>query len=117
MIRKLIRYIRVHRRLPTIENFRKRHREAMPLPSLLQIEPTVACNFRCRFCPNSEVNQAGQAGARHMPLSLFRKIVDEVPTLREIKLQGLGEPLLCPDVRAMMEHGHAKGIEIGRAHV
>ena len=110
MIRKLIRYIRVHRRLPTIENFRKRHREAMPLPSLLQIEPTVACNFRCRFCPNSEVNQAGQAGGRHMPLSLFRKIVDEVPTLREIKLQGLGEPLLCPDVRAMMEHGHAKGI-------
>lgn len=110
MIRKLIRYVQVHRRLPTIENFRKRRRPAMPLPSALQLEPTVACNFRCRFCPNSEFSAPGIGGSRHMALSLFRKIVDEVPTLTEIKLQGLGEPLLCPDLRAMMEYGHGKGI-------
>lgn len=45
-----------------------------------------------------------------MDLALFKKIVEEVPTLTEIKLQGLGEPLLCPDLRAMMEYGHARGI-------
>lgn len=110
MIGKLVRYISVHRRLPSLDNWRKRRRPAMPLPSVLQMEPTVACNFRCKFCPNSVVNQPGTGGSRHMALSLFKKIVDEVPTLTEIKLQGLGEPLLCPDLRAMMEYGHAKGI-------
>lgn len=110
MIGKLIRYVSVHRRLPSLDNWRKRRRPAMVLPATLQMEPTVACNFRCRFCPNSEVNRPGIGGPRHMPLSLFKKIVDEVPTLTEIKLQGLGEPLLCPDLRAMMAYGHGKGI-------
>jgi len=45
-----------------------------------------------------------------MDLALFRKIVDEVPMLREIKLQGLGEPLLCPQLREMMAYGHDRGI-------
>lgn len=110
MISKVIRYIYRHRRLPTLENLRKRRREVMPLPVQLQIEPTVACNFRCRYCPHGEYCRQTEGPARHMEMGLFRKIVDEVTALKEIKLQGLGEPLLCPHLREMMAYGHERGI-------
>ncbi len=110
MISKLIRYVCKHRRLPTLDNYRKRRREIMPLPAQLQIEPTVACNFRCKHCPHGEYSRRLDGPARHMELALFRKIVDEVSPLKEIKLQGLGEPLLCPHLGAMMAYGHARGI-------
>ena len=110
MIHKFFQYVAVHRRLPTFKNFRERHRMVMPLPAQLQIEPTVACNFRCRYCPHGEYSRQADGPARHMEMSLFRKIVDEVPTLKEIKLQGLGEPLLCPHLGEMMAYGYAHGI-------
>jgi len=111
VIRKLIRYIRTHRRLPTLRAFQRRRRVKMSLPDTLQIEPTVLCNFKCKHCPNSEINLKDKSKARHIELSLFKKIVDEVPTLKEIKLQGLGEPLLCPQLKEMMAYGHSKGIQ------
>lgn len=110
MIFKIVRYVLRHRRLPTLDNFRKRRRETMPLPEQLQIEPTVACNFRCKHCPHGEYSRQTDGRARHMDPALFRKIVDEVPTLKEIKLQGLGEPLLCPHLGEMMAYGHSRGI-------
>ena len=110
MISKVIRYVYRQRRLPTLENYRRRHRPIMPLPAQLQIEPTTACNFRCMYCPHGEYSRQTGGLARHMDMALFRKIVDEVPTLQEIKLQGLGEPLLCPHLREMMAYGHSRGI-------
>lgn len=110
MIAKFLRYVWRHRRLPTMENYRRRHKAVMPLPAQLQMEPTVACNFRCKYCPHGAYSRQAGGSGRHMEMALFRKIVDEVPTLKEIKLQGLGEPLLCPHLREMMAYGQARGI-------
>ena len=72
MIFKIVRYVLRHRRLPTLDNFRKRRRETMPLPEQLQIEPTVACNFRCKHCPHGEYSRQTDGRARHMDPALFR---------------------------------------------
>jgi radical SAM protein with 4Fe4S-binding SPASM domain len=48
-----------------------------------------------------------------MPFETFKGIVDELPDLRAITLQGLGEPLLAPDLYRMIEYATARGISIG----
>jgi radical SAM protein with 4Fe4S-binding SPASM domain len=47
-----------------------------------------------------------------MPLPVFRRLLDELP-LRRLTLQGLGEPLLSPDLLAMVELARARDIECG----
>src|SRR2546429_9586964 len=43
----------------------------------------------------------------------FRSLVDGNPRLRRVTLQGLGEPLLAPDLDRMVEHAAARGIAMG----
>jgi MoaA/NifB/PqqE/SkfB family radical SAM enzyme len=82
------------------------------LPAAMQVEVTAACNLRCTMCLvryRPPVNRI--AGA--MPLTLFSRLLDEVPTLRELTLQGLGEPLLSPYLLDMIADAHARGIRVG----
>jgi radical SAM protein with 4Fe4S-binding SPASM domain len=86
--------------------------DAPPLPTELQVEITSACNLRCSMCLVSyrpPVNKL--AGA--MTPELFGRILAEVPTLRRLTMQGLGEPLLSPylldQVRLARSHGLAVG--------
>jgi MoaA/NifB/PqqE/SkfB family radical SAM enzyme len=72
-----------------------------PLPEALQVEVTSACNLRCAMCLvryRPPVNKI--AGA--MSLDTFRRLVDDLPGLRRLTLQGLGEPLLAPDLLEMV---------------
>jgi radical SAM protein with 4Fe4S-binding SPASM domain len=48
-----------------------------------------------------------------MPLSMLRGLVDELPELRELTLQGLGEPLLSPHLMDMVRYAKARGIRVG----
>jgi MoaA/NifB/PqqE/SkfB family radical SAM enzyme len=83
-----------------------------PLPREIQLEVTRSCNLRCTMClvryrdvPNRREGS--------MPFETFRRVVDELPDLRAITLQGLGEPLLAPDLYRMIEYATARGITIG----
>jgi hypothetical protein len=61
----------------------------------LQIETTSRCQARCVMCPHSKLVRP----KAEMPMDLFRKIIDEavtIPSLDQITLTGLGEPLLDP---------------------
>jgi radical SAM protein with 4Fe4S-binding SPASM domain len=83
-----------------------------PLPAALQVEVTSACNLRCAMCLvryRPPVNKL--AGA--MSLDLFRRVVDGLPTLRRLTLQGLGEPLLSPYLLDQIRHAKARGITVG----
>ncbi|WP_067498876.1 radical SAM protein [Actinoplanes sp. TFC3] len=83
-----------------------------PLPRHLQLEITSACNLRCTMCLvryRPPVNKL--AGA--MPLEMFARLVDEVPTLNRLTLQGLGEPLLSPYLMDMIRAAVARGITVG----
>jgi radical SAM protein with 4Fe4S-binding SPASM domain len=83
-----------------------------PLPREIQLEVTRSCNLRCKMClvryrdvPNRREGS--------MPFETFRRVVDELPDLRAITLQGLGEPLLAPDLFRMIEYATDRGITIG----
>ncbi len=63
-----------------------------PLPRFAQIEPIGRCNLACRMCT---VNDRGDAVAE-MSLQQFERLLDQMPHLQELHLQGLGEPMLHP---------------------
>jgi radical SAM protein with 4Fe4S-binding SPASM domain len=83
-----------------------------PLPRELQVEVTGACNLRCRMCL---VRYAPTIGRREGALSYeqFLELVDGLPDLRRLTLQGLGEPLLSPHLLDMVAHASARGIDVG----
>ena len=72
----------------------------MPVNVLfLQIEPTNLCNLRCSMCSRTSLSRFGA-----MPLDGLRHIVEQTPQLRAVKLQGLGEPMLAPEILPMMRY-------------
>jgi radical SAM protein with 4Fe4S-binding SPASM domain len=83
-----------------------------PLPSELQVEVSGACNLRCRMCL---VRYAPAIDKKQGALSYeqFLELVDALPRLRKLTLQGLGEPLLSPHLLQMVEHAAKRGIEVG----
>lgn len=62
------------------------------MPIKLDIEPVSRCNFRCTMCQVSDWPKMTRA--RDLELNEFKKIIDEQYGLVEIKLQGMGEPLM-----------------------
>ena len=62
------------------------------LPIKLDIEPVSRCNFRCTMCQVSEWPKMKRA--RDMTLDEFKGLIDDQYGLVEIKLQGMGEPLM-----------------------
>jgi radical SAM protein with 4Fe4S-binding SPASM domain len=48
-----------------------------------------------------------------MSLSAFRRLLGDLPDLRRVTLQGLGEPLLAPDLLQMVEACTERGIAVG----
>jgi MoaA/NifB/PqqE/SkfB family radical SAM enzyme len=88
--------------LPTVE-----------LPAFLQVEPVGQCNLRCQMCPI----QFRRDGPPYGPLAFmawdtFTRIVDELPAVDELHLQGLGEPLMHPRFFDMVDYAASKGIRV-----
>jgi radical SAM protein with 4Fe4S-binding SPASM domain len=85
---------------------------APPLPREIQVEVTGACNLRCTMCLVSYRPALGKTTGS-MDLETFKALVDELPDLRQVTMQGLGEPLLAPDFFPMLEYLAERGIRMG----
>ena len=86
--------------------------ESPPMPTELQLEVTSACNLRCAMCLVSyrpPVNKLAGAMSRE----LYGRILAQVPGLRRLTLQGLGEPLLSPYLLEMVRAAKAAGVAVG----
>jgi radical SAM protein with 4Fe4S-binding SPASM domain len=83
-----------------------------PLPTELQVEVTGACNLACRMCLVRYRRKLGRAEGA-MCFHTFKGLVDDLPALEKLTLQGLGEPLLAPDLIRMVEYAAARGIRVG----
>ncbi len=96
------------------ENYEKfkrsdRKEELNYSPVKLDIENVSRCNFRCSKCQVSDWK--GQKRANDMTLNDFRTIIDHLEGLVEIKLQGMGEPILGGDAFfRMIEYARSRHI-------
>ena len=85
----------------------------MQLPSYVQIEPVGQCNLRCQMCPiQFRVDGPPHGPPAFMPFARFAALVDGFPELRELHLQGLGEPMMHPRFFDMVEYAVARGIAV-----
>src|SRR5512140_1004693 len=85
----------------------------MELPTYVQIEPVGQCNLRCEMCPI----QFRRDGPPNGPLAFmswdtFTSLLAGFPALKELHLQGLGEPLMHPRFFDMVRYAAARGIEV-----
>jgi radical SAM protein with 4Fe4S-binding SPASM domain len=90
-------------------DLRTREERLQASPISAQIEPTTRCNLKCEMCEHSfkEFNK------RDLTLERFRKILDDFPFLKNITLQGLGEPLLNQDIYKMIHEAKRRNVRIG----
>ena len=75
----------------------------------LYLEPTSACNLRCRTC----VRNSWSEPTGFMEISTFRKFLDDLkrfPSLQEMAFWGIGEPLYHGDIVEMVALAHARGL-------
>lgn len=77
------------------------------LPYRVDIEPTTRCFLNCRYC---QVPFWERKELKDLEFETFQKILDKMPQLLEIKLQGQGEPLLNPELFEMIQYATKKYI-------
>jgi radical SAM protein with 4Fe4S-binding SPASM domain len=80
-------------------------------PPCIQIEPTSICNYRCPFCYqiDEEFTKKSNGMMGMMTLELFKQIIDQSEEKCEaITLASRGEPLICPDIEAMLRYAGGK---------
>jgi radical SAM protein with 4Fe4S-binding SPASM domain len=85
---------------------------APPLPRELQVEVTGACNLSCRMCLVRYRPKLGRTEGA-MELDRFRRLLDELPGLEVLTLQGLGEPLIAPHLVEMVREAAERGVRVG----
>jgi len=72
------------------------------LPHIIDLEPNAHCNYRCVMCHVSEWKNGKRAD--NLQLETFKQFIDENPQLTEVKLHGMGEPLLHPEYFEMIRY-------------
>ncbi|MFN2460821.1 MAG: radical SAM protein [Candidatus Velthaea sp.] len=83
------------------------------LPRYAQIEPVGQCNLRCTMCSIQYRRDGPPYGPlAFMPYDAFTALLSELPTLEELHLQGLGEPLMHPRFFDMIAFAVARGVRV-----
>jgi len=84
-------------------------------PPCLQIELTSICNFRCKFCYQSDKSfSSGNSGYMGtMSLADFKRIVDMAAgNIDFVTLASRGEPLLAKDFIEMIDYAKGKFLDL-----
>ncbi len=80
--------------------------EIVPLPRELYLESTNRCNELCDQCPRTHL---GREPDRDLSLDEVIRITDQLPELERVVLHGLGEPLLNPQLPAIVAQLRSRG--------
>lgn len=87
--------------------------ESLPTPAYVQIEPVGQCNLRCTMCAIQFRQDGPPYGPpAFMPYEEYTKIVDQYENIKELHLQGLGEPFMHPRFFEMVAYAVGKGIRV-----
>lgn len=83
-----------------------------PPPTTLQLEVTASCNLRCPMCLVAYRPRQRRHGAS-VRVDELERLLDEVPSVRDLTLQGLGEPLLAPDIVELVRTAARRDVRVG----
>src|SRR5574342_1362767 len=75
-------------------------------PSKLFVETTTRCNMKCQMCVKQTMGSGLVEG--DLSLSTFEAIEPALPNAEALILNGIGEPLLHPDLEGFIRR--AKGL-------
>ena len=97
---------------------RTRLETVIPLstPMVLFVDPSSACNFKCKFCPNGDIDLIRATGRWQGPMDMdiYRKIIDDLKEfdepLKVLRLYKEGEPFLNKNFAAMILYANRAGI-------
>jgi radical SAM protein with 4Fe4S-binding SPASM domain len=78
------------------------------LPVAIDVEPNNTCNFKCAHC---QVTYWDKKPA-YFNRETFIKVLEQLPNLMKVKLQGMGEPLLNKELIPMLQAGEERGIQM-----
>lgn len=71
-----------------------------PFPKKVYVELTTRCNLQCPMCLKFSEGNCIEEG--DLPLSVFKKLAPSLVYTDFLVLNGIGEPLLHPDLEAMI---------------
>ena len=91
--------------------------DVIPLdtPFVVFVDPSDACNFKCRFCPTSDRSLMKSVGRpwKQMSFDLFKKIADDMTEfpgqIEVLRLYKDGEPLLNKHLADMIKYAKDNG--------
>jgi putative metalloenzyme radical SAM/SPASM domain maturase len=69
-------------------------------PEKIYVELTTRCNLHCRMCLKYAAGSCIEEG--DLPLGLFEKLLPSLGHVRTLILNGIGEPLLHPDLEEII---------------
>jgi MoaA/NifB/PqqE/SkfB family radical SAM enzyme len=96
---------------------RTKLQEVIPLdtPFVVFLDPSDACNFKCRFCPTSDRDLMKSVGRpwKQLSFELFKKIADDMTKfpgkVEVLRLYKDGEPLLNKHLADMIKYAKDVG--------
>lgn len=93
----------------------KPHMPASPnfLPPAVFIEVTNRCNLKCGTCILGTDRAYVGYEKRDITFAEFERILDQIPALSHVWLQGIGEPLMHPDLLRMIKLARKRGVSAG----
>ena len=80
-------------------------------PRSITIDPLARCNLSCPLCPTGRGHNTS-AGNGILSLSLYSRILNQLPKLRTLLLFNWGEPLLHPQIEEIIAIAHRRGIRV-----
>lgn len=99
-------------------NNRSKLETVIPLkvPFIIFVDPSDACNFRCKFCPTADRSLMKRIGRsfKTMDFALYQKIIDGIcefeKPIKVLRLYKDGEPLLNPRFAEMIRYAKEKNV-------
>lgn len=86
----------------------------LSVPFIIFVDPSDACNFRCKFCPTADrilMRKIGRS-LKTMDFKLYKKIIDNIcqfeKPIKVLRLYKDGEPLLNPNFADMIRYAKEK---------
>ncbi len=81
-------------------------------PKVLHVETTTRCNMRCGMCVKQSTGN--RIGEQDLSLKIFRRLGPDLAHVHSLVLNGIGEPLLHPDLEAMIAFARLRMPDHGR---